>query len=131
MRPTDSVKEINIIYIYTYIAEARTIHSRLNFRITNMGRLTFALFVCLAVLYQSQAKQWDSGKLLEDLLDLEQRDGGEVDGDNGSPGQDGQGGEILIAVLTIQYINIILFQHRFRIFLQIWTETGRMYITRP
>ena len=68
-----------------------------------MRRHTSALFafVCLVVLYQSQARQWDSGKLLAELLDLEQRGGGEVVGDNGSPGQEGKGGEIFIAVLTI------------------------------
>ena len=74
-----------------------------------MGRLTFALFafVCLAVLYQSQAKPLDSGKLLAELLDLERREGGEgethVDGE-GSPRQDGNTGEIFIAVLSISVI---------------------------
>ena len=111
VRSTGRVKKF--VYIYLSVAEARAIHSRLSFRITNMGRLTFALFafVCLAVLYQSQAKSWARGKL-----------------DNGTLGQDVYGGEIFIAVLTI---NIILFQHRFRIFLQIWIEIGRMYIIRP
>ena len=68
-----------------------------------MGRLTSALFafVCIVVLYQSQARQWDAGKLLAELLDLEQRGDGEVDGDNGSPGEEFKGGEIFIAVLTI------------------------------
>ena len=57
-----------------------------------MGRLTSLLFafVCLVYWYQSQARQLDSGKLLAELLDLEQRRGGEVDGDNGSPGQEGK-----------------------------------------